>query len=39
MLYNVTINNNIGDNYEIYPSIVKEIVKNPDKKYHKVDNS
>ena len=27
------------DNYEIYPSIVKEIVKNPDKKYHKVDNS
>ncbi len=26
------------DNYEIYPSIVKEIAKNPNKKYHKVDD-
>lgn len=26
------------DNYEIYPSIVKDIVKNPEKKYHRVDD-
>lgn len=26
------------DSYEIYPSIVKDIVKNPNKKYHKVDD-
>lgn len=26
------------DNYEIYPNIVKDIVKNPEKKYHRVDD-
>lgn len=26
------------DNYDIYPRIVKEIAKNPEKKYHKVDD-
>ena len=26
------------DNYEIYPSIVKDIAKNPNEKYHKVDD-
>lgn len=26
------------DNYQIYPNIVKDIVKNSDKKYHKIDN-
>ncbi len=26
------------DNYDIYPSIVKDIAKNPEKKYHKVDD-
>lgn len=26
------------DNYEIYPNIVKDIVRNPEKKYHKVDD-
>lgn len=26
------------DNYKIYPSIVRDIVKNPNKKYHKVDD-
>lgn len=26
------------DSYEIYPSIVKDIIKNPNKKYHKVDD-
>lgn len=29
--------NNI-DNYKIYPNIVKEIVKNPDKRYHQIEN-
>lgn len=26
------------DYYEIYPNIVKDIVKNPEKKYHRVDD-